>query len=591
MTTESDEMSDGQKTGFETPPAAQRGREALEAFAESLREQNAYDADLHLRRLVDLYARPERRDELEKALRDFGDVVLGELDELVRENNAQGNEPGLDRWSDYGTRKEEIEHHPTYHEAGRHMYGSGVMAAYEDHPNSMGALTRFYVSGLNGEAGHNCPIACTAGVIRVLQELADEELQEEYLPGFLNPEYGEHNEGAQFLTEIQGGSDVGANGTRAERGDDGTWRIFGEKWFCSNVDADVFLMTARIEDLDEEGTAGLGLFFVPRQLDSGEVNNFYIRRLKEKLGTRSMASGECDFDGAVAYHMGEVGQGFRHMMQYVINTSRLYNAVGCCAMLRRSLMVAEAYAEHREAFGRAIGDYPLVQETVAGIRAELEPMLSGTMHLVAMQDRIDAGETTPQEEAFFRMALSLNKSRTAKSARWAVVEGIEILGGNGAIETFSVLPRLLRDAVVYEHWEGTHNTLYMQVWRDMKKYGVHEGYFAYLDGLLTEIEGTPEADRASELGDRLTALQRDTMEVLERPEASASLAMRRLVDDLVYTFYGIVRTWERATAPEEETEISEACLEHFLDLRIRPGEIEVGDPGYLARLRLLGAGT
>ena len=583
-------MTTSQDSPFETPESAARGRAALEAFAEAQRE-NAFEADRHFQRLVAHYADSRRVDSLQKSLREFGAEIMGRLDALVRENNAPGNLPRLDRWSDYGARKEEVNHHPTYHEAGALIYGSGIMEAYGDHPNTMGVLSRFYLSSLNSEAGHNCPIACTAGVIRVLQELADDELQERFLPGFLNPEYGEHLEGAQFLTEVQGGSDVGANGTRAQRGDDGTWRIFGEKWFCSNVDADVFLMTARVDELDEEGTRGLGLFLVPRELENGEVNGFYIRRLKDKLGTRTMASGECDFAGAVAYHMGEVGQGFKHMMELVINTSRLYNAVGCCAMMRRSLVVAQAYAEHREAFGHAIGEYPLVQETLANLRSETELTLSGTMHLVALQDRKDAGETNAEEEAFFRMALNLNKARTAKSARWACVEGIEILGGNGAIETFSVLPRLLRDSIVYENWEGTHNTLYMQVWRDMKRYEVHQGFFDYLEGLLEEAEPTGESERASELVDALTALRQDVEEVLERPMASASLAMRRLVDDLVYLFYASVRLWERATGDGEEEESAEASLEHFLDRHLRPDDIHVGDVAYLERIALLSDGS
>ena len=579
-------MTEKLEEQFETPKPAAQGRAALQAFAESMRE-NAYDADRHFRDLVQGYADPQRCDELEESLRDFGSVIMGRLDELVRENNEPGNLPRLDRWSDYGTRIEEVDHHPTYHAAGAHIYGSGVMKAYADHPNSMGALTRFYLSSLNGEAGHNCPVACTAGVIRVLQELAGDELRQRFLPGFLNSEYGEHFEGAQFLTEIQGGSDVGANGTRAERRDDGTWRIFGEKWFCSNIDADVFLMTARVEELDENGTRGLGLFLVPRHLTSGEVNGFYVRRLKDKLGTRTMASGEADFHGAIAYHMGEVGEGFKHMMNLVINTSRLYNAVGCCGMMRRSFVTAKAYAEHREAFGQPIANYPLVQETLANMRAEGEALLSGTMHLVAMQDRIDAGESTQQEEAFFRMALNLNKARTAKSARWACVEGIEILGGNGAIETFSVLPRLLRDSIVFENWEGTHNTLYMQVLRDMKRYGVHQGFFAYLEGLLDDIRDGDEALRAGELSEFLTALQQDTLEVLERPMASASLAMRRLVEDLVDAFYATVRTWENAMFDASDNEVSEASLEHFFDLHIRPEGPEIGDPNYLERLQSL----
>ncbi len=559
------------------------GRQALEAFAEAL-DRNAYEEDLHFRHLVGRYAPEDRREALDRDLNRFGAQVLRDVDRLVRKNNEPHNLPRLDRWTDYGRRQEKVDHHPTYHQAGAYIYGSGMMSAYGDHPNSLGALTRFYLSSLNGEAGHNCPAACTAGVIRVLQELGTEELKERYLPGFLSADYDTHLEGAQFLTELQGGSDVGANQTRAERGDDGHYRIYGEKWFCSNIDADVFLMTARVDDLDTPGTRGLGLFLVPRQVESGEVNRFFVRRLKDKLGTRTMASGEADFDGALAYHMGDVGAGFKNMMELVINTSRLYNAMGCCAVIRRAFLVGAAYAQHREAFGRPIGDYPLVQETLANLRAEQEALTSGNLYLVAMQDRLDRGETTDQERLFLRMAINLNKVKTAQSGRWACVEGIEILGGNGAIESFSVLPRLLRDSIVYENWEGTHNTLFMQVLRDMKRYEVHEAYFGHLQGLLNEAAGSPaEAGRAGELQEFLAAVRGRVEEMLEQPTPVASLTMREIFDDLVYGFYGAVRVVERATFGPGPAATDEDSLEHFFDLRLRGGPQRT-DPDYLRRL-------
>lgn len=565
-----------------TPSNIQKGRAALEAFADAQRA-NAFLSDPHFQRLLAIYTPADRLNALQEVLTDFGDVLLDEVDEFARQNNEPKNLPRLARFSDHGTRIEEIDHHPSYHFVGEYIYGSGIMAAYRDHPNSIGALSRFYLSSFNGEAGHNCPLACTAGVIRVLQELGSDDLKETFLPGFLNPIYGEHLEGAQFLTEVQGGSDVGQNGTWAKPEQDGTWRIHGEKWFCSNIDADVFLMTARVDGFDQEGTRGLGLFLVPRTLETGAVNEFYVRRLKEKLGTRSMASGEADFKGALAYHMGEVGEGFKNMMELVINTSRLYNAVGCCGVMRRAYMVARTYADHRVAFGQKIGNYPLVQETLANVKAEQETMLSGNMYLVAMQDKIDSGQASDQQKAFFRMALNLNKTTTAKTARWACVEGIEILGGNGAIESFSVLPRLLRDAIVYENWEGTHNTLYMQVLRDMKKYDLHQAFFAHLGELLQAASDGSEADRATELAHTAAHLQKRIDTLLKAPIATASLGMRRLVDDLSYLLYATVRTWERATAGTTDSEESAASLEHFMDRRIRKTDPSL-NADYLRRL-------
>lgn len=558
------------------------GRNDLEAWAESM-QGNAFLEDAHFRRVLRMYARPERLAALEEELTRFGAEVVGPLDRAVRKNNEPLNLPKLDRWSDYGARTESVDHHPTYHEAGRYIYGSGVMEAYAEHPNTMGVLSRFYVSSFNGEAGHNCPLACTAGVIRVLQELGTEELKAKYLPGLLNRDYEKHLEGAQFLTEVQGGSDVGANSVTATQADDGTWRIFGEKWFCSNIDADVFLMTARPEGAGA-GTSGLGLFLVPRHLDDGRVNGFYVRRLKDKLGTRSMASGECDFNDAVAYHMGPVGSGFKNMMQLVINTSRLFNAVGCVGVMRRALVTARQYAKYRRAFGTQIGNYPLVQETLSDVRAEHDALVSGTMHLVALQDRLDSGGVDEIEQQFFRIALNVNKSVTAQSARWACVQGIEVLGGNGAIESFSVLPRLLRDAIVYENWEGTHNTLFMQVYRDMQRYRFHEGFVAYLDGLLAETSDLSSAAELREvlddLGERITA-------VLGMDAALASLEMRPLVQRMGYVMCAVVRAYEAATGEAaEDRALDFASYEHFMDLRVR-SERRASAAEYVERIAAL----
>lgn len=557
------------------------GREALIAW-EAAQPDNFYLADTHFRAILPLYA-GDKLGAIEEDLVPFGAACAGPVDELVRENNVHANNPRLERFTGVGVRVEKIVHHPTYHQAGEAIYGSGVMAAYADHPNSIGVLSRFYISSYLGEAGHNCPLACTAGVIRVLQELAPDDIRDEYLPKFLDRSYDGHLEGAQFLTEVQGGSDVGANATRAVRANDGTWRIFGEKWFCSNIDADVFLMTARPEEAPD-GTRGLGLFFVPRNLPDGSVNEFRVRRLKDKIGTRSMASGECDFTGAVAYHMGEMGEGFRNMLELVINTSRIYNAVSTVAGGRRAHVVAQAYAEHRRAFDHAIIEYPLVQETLADTRAELDAATSGTFHIVWLNDRIDAGVAGDLERGFQRMAVNLNKMRTAKTNREAVVDSIEILGGNGAIETFSVLPRLLRDSIVSENWEGTHNTLMMQILRDAKKYQVHEAFYAYLDGLL-QTEGVCER-RGPELRRRLAESKSAFDAALEMPLGPASLALRDVLDDACYLFWAAVRLWEQPRT--QQASEADASVEHFFEMRVRPARSR--DAAYFDRIAKVSSG-
>jgi acyl-CoA dehydrogenase len=473
------------------------------------------------------------------ALHAAGQAVAGPLDSAARDNDLPGNHPVLENFDGIGRYVARVAHHPSHLEAGRLIYGTGVMSAYAQtgaDGNVAGTgpqrpvrpaphrfvLSLFYLTAQAGEAGHNCPLACDAGAIRTLQHLGTRDQQEQFLPGLLDPDYDTNLTASQFLTEVQGGSDVGANAVRAEPvgshdgGPGSPWSITGEKWFCSNADADVFLITARVAE-PRTGTRGLGLFLVPRTRPDGSINGFRIRRLKEKLGTRSMASGEIDFDGARATALGPVADGFGNVMDLVITTSRLFNAAGCAAHARRAWVIASTYAAHRTAFGHPIQDFPLVAETLAWMRADAVACLASTLMLAGLQEQVDAGTTSDADAAFFRVAVNLNKLQTSVLAHDAVNRGIEVLGGNGAIESFSILPRLLRDNVVYENWEGSHNVLRAQVLRDCARLGVHHGFF---DALADRLG--PE--HAEELAADREALE----ELLAAPPALRDLRFRRL---------------------------------------------------------------
>jgi alkylation response protein AidB-like acyl-CoA dehydrogenase len=478
----------------------EEGRAALSEWL-ATQPNNFYEADTLLAILATKAGIGERVDKL----RAFGAVAAGPLDAAVIENNRPENLPALETHDGIGRHVAGFAHHPSYHRAGELIYESGVMAAYEEIPNPHPfILSMFYLSTHVGEGGHNCPLACTAGTIRALQALGTDEQKAAWLPGLLKPVYGEHYAGAQFLTEVQGGSDVGANAVLAKRRDDDGWRIEGEKWFCSSADAHLFLITARPEGA-EEGTQGLGLFLVPRDV-GGRPNGFRLRRLKDKLGTRTLVTAEIEFEGASAEQLGPLDDGFRNTMEFIIDTSRLYNAFGCAALAHRAYLVARGYAEHRRAFGEAIARYPLVKETLAMMLADAEASLAGSFWLAQAQQRVDAGKSSDAEKAFLRMGLNLNKVRTATLAHGAINRGIEILAGNGTVETFSVLPRLLRDNVVFENWEGTHHTLRMQVLRDALRLGLHEGFFATLEERL----GSDALRRDREVFD-LCVQERDTL--------------------------------------------------------------------------------
>ncbi len=515
--------------------AAERGRDELIEW-ERAQPDNYFLTDGHLQGLLKFYWGDETYGLQAERLENFGGLAATVVDRAVRRSNVPENLPRLDRYTATGERTEDLQHSEDHHIAGRHIYGSGAMSVYAAPGSNLLALALFYLSSYNGESGHNCPLACTAGVIKTLQFAGSEPLKAKYLPRLLDPNYDELYHGAQFLTEVQGGSDVGANSTRAVPLDAaaGTWLINGEKWFCSNVTADLALITARPEGAGD-GTRGLGLFLVPRRLDDGSPNGLYIRRLKDKLGTKSLATAEVDFRDAVAYLVGEPGRGFLQAMDYVINTSRLYNAVGSAAAARRAYVVAWTYARHRRAFGRAIAEFPLVAETLAEMRSVSAALTSGSLYLAHLRDEIESGRADETGKAFFRLAVNLNKYRTSISGTDVIRRGIEVLGGNGAMENFSVLPRLLRDSVIFEAWEGAHNTLLAQSVRDLQRHRLHEPFCERLAGWFGSLENHDDLGRRGAA--ETAALRSELDDLTGLDEGIAGLRMRSLADRMMWLFY------------------------------------------------------
>lgn len=420
----------------------------------------------------------------------FALQVAEQLEPLVVENNLDANLPKIEHYNAIGERHDQVIHHPSYVAAGDLIYGSGLMRYLLTPGQMQKTLSLFLLSAHAGEAGHNCPIACSAGVIRVLSNYSQLEQTEYYLDKLTQPSFSQNYTGAQFLTEIQGGSDVGANATYAYQDNEGQWRINGEKWFCSNANADLILLTARY-DQNVSGTRGLGLFLLPSQLSDGKPNQFKLRRLKQKIGTRSMATAEIDFESALAYPMGEMAQGINLVMENVLHLSRIFNAFSVLGMARRAYQIAYYYAVNRSAFQHKIINYPLVKETLGHIKAENTALLASIFHMVHVQDELDANpqqEHAKTQQLLLRTLANINKYFTAKRTVENVHHCLDILAGNGTIESFSSLPRLLRDCIVCENWEGTHFTLWMQTLRDINKFQVDELFLAHLLQLLNQVK-------------------------------------------------------------------------------------------------------
>ncbi len=444
---------------------------------------NFYTADSLLDHTVDfsLPNNPTLKSKLVK----LGHQYAQNIEPLVAENDYRLNLPKLDNYDGLGNLTNNIKHHTNYTLVGDSIYGTGMMKNIAESGKLTESLLLFYMSSHLGEAGHNCPVACTAGVIRVLNKVPDFQGKEQILDKLTTASFEDNFTGAQFITEVQGGSDVALNSCKATQDSAGNWFITGEKWFCSNADADSILMTARFDE-SNTGTKGLGLFLVQRNLENNLPNHITIRRLKEKLGTRAMASAEIDFKQAHAICMGNPEGGFKLLMQNVLHLSRIYNSFATLGSAQRAYQIARNYAKHRIAFSQAIENYPLIQETLANVRSENSAMLASALATTRLQDEVDCMQFPNNEILLIlRMRANINKYFTASRSVEHIHNCIDVLAGNGAIESFSSLPRLLRDAIVYENWEGTHNTLRMQILRDMHKFDIDT---LYLYDLIEKLE-------------------------------------------------------------------------------------------------------
>jgi acyl-CoA dehydrogenase len=488
------------------------GRAAIARWEES-RPGNVYDAAPLLAAGLRAHLGDEAFARLEPRLRAFGGAVATVVEPAVAAIESRHATPGVDA----GQR---VVFDPEYADAGRAVWATGVVSA-----PAFEQAALLYLLAQAGEGGHACPVVCTAGLVRALRRHGSDALRDRFLPPLLDPDYDRCDRGAQFLTEIQGGSDVGAN--RVEAAPDGdAWRISGEKWFCSVADAQQFVVTARPRGAPD-GTRGIGCFLVPREVD-GAANGFRIQRLKDKLGTRVLATGEIEFDGALAYPIGALEDGFRIAAGVVLNTSRWLNALGSTGLMQRAYLEASSFARHRDAFGHAIAEFPLVRENLAIMKAEEHAALASTLELTALVDRIDAGAATDEDVAWHRILVNANKFVTSIAATAACRRGIEALGGNGTIEDFSPLPRLWRDAIVFESWEGTHNVLCAQVLRDL-------GRLDALDVALERIAGVETGDLAQRLRQSLDDPRHGALHVRRQLEtlvrAVQAVALGRLGED------------------------------------------------------------
>src|SRR5256885_2278580 len=378
----------------------------------------------------------------------------------------------------------------------------------------------------------------TDALARVLECHASEPFRRRFLPALTAMKMDELKQGAMFLTEKQGGSDVGLTATIArprpgENFADDTlqpqWELWGDKWFCSNVSADLILTLARPEGAPA-GTRGLGLFLVPRTLDDGTRNAYTINRLKDKLGTRSLATGEVTLHGAQAYLVGNLERGFVQMTE-MINLTRIWAAFGSLAAMRRSFLEALAYTRERVAFGRPLAEHPLMRRQLVDLLIEVEGCAALAFETTAVLERVDR-HGVEEDRRLLRILTPLCKYYIPKRGEYVTLEALEMRGGNGYVEDWGN-PRLLRDAIVNVVWEGSSNVIVLDVLRVIEREGAGAALYHMLHTRLQSLQHPDVAPVAQQVLTLVGQLAERLQELTSLDHESAKLPMRGLVERMV----------------------------------------------------------
>ena len=458
--------------------------------------KNFFDIDDSLRDLLSLYMEPKLLAHMTPHYRNLGEIAGDRLDELARLSDR--HIPVLHFRDRKGRDNDWIEFHPAYREMEQIGYGdfgihcmshkAGVLG-WKDKVPPLGKYIFQYIFS-QSEYGLMCPISVTDTSALLIERYGDEATKNKLLPAMLSQDMNKVYKGAQFMTEKTGGSDV-SNIELEARFEDGEWRLYGEKWFCSCADGDVALLLARPQGA-AGGNAGLALFALPRHREDGSRNKYRIVRLKEKLGTKSMASGEIVFDGAMAYPLGEVGdgvnRGLKQMMDQV-SMSRLSHGVRAAGMMRRCLNESMIAARNRIAFGELLINKPLLRRQLMKLLVPTEQALSMVMFIATRLELTEKGDA--RAENLIRILTPLLKFRACRDNIQVATGAMEVRGGNGFIEDW-INPKLVRDAMTGVLWEGTSNINALDVTnRAINKVGAQEPLREDLRERLEQAENIP----------------------------------------------------------------------------------------------------
>lgn len=440
-------------------------QEFTEFFQDGPQLANQYRDDRALQAWLEAHLPAEVLREIAPGLDRLGERAAGEM--LSMAADAEAHPPRHVPYDAWGRRVDRIDTTWGWQALRRVAAEEGIVAtAYERRQAAWSRLHQFVRLYLYNPSSAlaSCPLAMTDGACRALELHGDTAQKQRYLPHLLSRDPQQFWTSGQWMTERTGGSDVSGTSTLALFDSDG-YRLQGTKWFTSATDSQLALTLARDQAQDAKGQ--LSLFLLEVRDARGQLNNIFVHRLKDKLGTRALPTAELTLQGTPALRVGPPGHGVRNIGT-VLNITRLYNAVCAVSFMRRGLALAEDYAGKRRAFGKLLADQPLHRETLAELNAEFIGALHLVLHLGVLLGREETAVASDSDKLLLRLLTPVAKLYTAKQSILIASEVLECFGGQGYIEDTG-LPVLLRDCQVLSIWEGTTNVLSLDVLRVLEQ--------------------------------------------------------------------------------------------------------------------------
>lgn len=489
---------------------------------------NFFESDQIFRNYINKRLSNKSFKRIETNLDSIGKKAAGILNELSLK--ADHNPPELAKRDQWGEDIDKINFHPAYWEMMQIAIDSEMFTIKWDHKNDPFKKERnkmsFAVSYFfaMSESGLYCPLCMTDAAATLIEKHCETEDKERLLNGIASQKLNSLKTGAMFLTEKTGGSDVGANLVEATQIDNRYYNLKGEKWFCSNVNAEIIFALART-DSQKKGTRGLSIFLIEPKKRDGNRNPLNIVRLKDKLGVKSMASAECLLENTEGKLIGQEFNGFK-IMTDMINISRLYNSVAALSASRRALVEAYQYLKNRKTFGKTAISHALVRKKLQ----ELGAMHVSNFYLTWKTiDTLDAAEAGDEEaKQLLRVLTPMVKKWSAEKGVYITRESMELMGGIGYIED-QVMPKLMRDIMVLPIWEGAGNIMIL----DMLRASVKSDGLKIIYKEINKI-GASQADAF--LKDQLKDIQIKFKELLTMEQDEQEVKASYLFEDLTHLY-------------------------------------------------------